>query len=195
MLAFTNIYCGVAFWLVYMIWAVSELTRAVILRPGKDAKRHDRGSRPIVMAASAICAWIAFYVVFALPGAAIAGNSPIVFAIGLTLMVAGMAFRWYAVRTLGRFFTFEVAVCPDQRVVQTGPYRYIRHPSYTGTLVTLIGLGLALTNWVSLAVILLISSSGLLYRIHVEEHALMGELGQPYLDYMSRTRRLIPFLF
>src|SRR5579862_2602621 len=108
MLAFTNIYCCIAFWLVYAIWAISELTRAVILRPGKDAKRQDRGSRPIVMAASAICAWVAFFVVFALPGAAIAGNSPIVFSIGLTLMLAGMAFRWYAVRTLGRFFTFEV---------------------------------------------------------------------------------------
>lgn len=195
MLVFTNIICCIVFWAVYSVWAGSEWVRSIILRSDKGAKKRDRGSRPVVILASALAAWLAFFLVFVMPKAAIAGNSIAVFSVGVALMVAGIAFRWYAVRTLGRFFTFDVAISPDHRVIQHGPYRYIRHPSYTGTLITLLGLGLALTNWASLGFVLLFSAIGLAYRIHVEEQALITELGQPYRDYMLRTRRLVPFLF
>jgi len=96
---------------------------------------------------------------------------------------------------LGRFFTYDVAVQPGQTVVEAGPYRYIRHPSYTGGLITLAGVGLALGNWAGLLLLLACMGVAYAYRIFVEEAALVAALGQPYRDYMQRTKRLVPFLF
>ncbi|HEY6903143.1 MAG TPA: isoprenylcysteine carboxylmethyltransferase family protein [Candidatus Acidoferrales bacterium] len=118
-----------------------------------------------------------------------------VFFAGVTLMLAGIAFRFYAMKVLGRFFTYNVAVHAGQTVVEVGPYRYIRHPSYTGALITLIGVGLALGNWASLLAILACTGIAYAYRISVEESALIAALGEPYKQYMRRTRRLVPFLF
>jgi protein-S-isoprenylcysteine O-methyltransferase Ste14 len=101
----------------------------------------------------------------------------------------------YAIKVLGRSFTTSVAVAPEQTVIETGPYRLIRHPSYTGILTTLLGLGLSLTsNWLSLIIIMGCALIGFSYRIRVEEHILQEYLGQRYQDYMRRTKRLIPFV-
>jgi protein-S-isoprenylcysteine O-methyltransferase Ste14 len=88
-----------------------------------------------------------------------------------------------------------VAVGPDQSVVERGPYRLIRHPSYTGALLSLLGFGLVLTNWASLAAIIVGNTVGFGYRVMVEERVLARTLGQPYISYMRRTRRLIPYVF
>jgi protein-S-isoprenylcysteine O-methyltransferase Ste14 len=109
-------------------------------------------------------------------------------------MWVGIGFRYYAMRVLGRYFTFQVDVHTGQTVIETGPYRYIRHPSYTGALITVFGLGLVLGNWASILAILVCTSAGYAYRIHVEEAALVAALGQPYRDYMCRTARLVPFI-
>ena len=93
---------------------------------------------------------------------------------------------------LGRFFTGTVVVSSDQQVIQAGPYRLIRHPSYTAALLMFTGIGIALGNWISVAVLFLVHC--LLYgiRVSVEERALLATLGEPYRDYMSRTKRFIP---
>jgi isoprenylcysteine carboxyl methyltransferase (ICMT) family protein YpbQ len=70
-------------------------------------------------------------------------------------MILGVILRWYAIHTLGGYFTRYVAIHPDQQVVQVGAYRYIRHPAYSGTLLTMLGLGLVMTNWASLVAILI----------------------------------------
>jgi len=143
--------------------------------------------------------WLAlalgFTLSFALPQAAMMWKRTSVFFVGITLMLAGLAFRFYAMWVLGRFFTYDVAVQPGQTVVEVGPYRYIRHPSYTGALITLVGLGLALGNWAALFTILACMGIAYAYRITVEEAALVAALGEPYKQYMRRTQRLVPFLF
>ncbi len=108
---------------------------------------------------------------------------------------AGGGLRWWAILTLGRYFTFDVAVRASQPVVQSGPYRLIRHPAYSGTLLVLLGIGLALANWASIAAILAGVLIGLRYRVRVEEQALIDGLGQPYVDYMRHTKRFVPFIF
>ena len=79
-------------------------------------------------------------------------------------------------------------------MVEAGPYRYIRHPSYTGAIITLVGFGLTLGNWAGLFALIACGAIGYAYRIRVEETALVGALGEPYRQYMARTRRLVPFL-
>jgi protein-S-isoprenylcysteine O-methyltransferase Ste14 len=120
---------------------------------------------------------------------------PQIFYLGLGLMIAGLALRWYAIRQLGRFFVPEVAIQPGQRVIDRGLYRFLRHPSYTGALVTIFGYGLALTNALSLGVMLLAFALLFGFRIRVEEAALLEAFGDEYRDYMRRTKRLIPFIF
>ena len=110
-------------------------------------------------------------------------------------MIAGVGLRWFAIWKLGRYFTRDLAVSLDQQVVQSGPYRLIRHPAYSGTFLTMLGLGLAMTNWASLISLLLCVFLGHFYRVRIEEEALIHYIGQPYIDYMQHTKRFIPLVF
>jgi protein-S-isoprenylcysteine O-methyltransferase Ste14 len=130
---------------------------------------------------------------YAFPEAAIRDGRTAVLIAGLVLMIVGMALRWYAIWVLGTSFTCDVATRPGQEVVQSGPYRWVRHPSYTGSLMTVLGVLLCCDNLVSLAA-LAVATAGYAYRIRVEERALATDLGSAYRDYMKRTKRLIPFL-
>lgn len=130
-----------------------------------------------------------------LPQAAIGGEGDFIFSVGIFLVLAGVAFRWYCIAILGKSFTFSVSVRSDQTLIQAGPYRYLRHPSYTGALVSILGFGLALGNGAGLAVFLACMAIAYSYRIPVEEAALTAGLGQTYSEYVSRTWRLIPFLY
>jgi protein-S-isoprenylcysteine O-methyltransferase Ste14 len=93
---------------------------------------------------------------------------------------------------LGRFFSGTVGTQEGQFVVENGPYKYVRHPSYTGALLILIGLGLAVQSWGAVLVLILLFSLAYGYRIHREEKALISELGEEYIEYKKRTKRLIP---
>ncbi len=96
---------------------------------------------------------------------------------------------------MGRYFTPEVTIQPGQRVIDQGLYRFLRHPSYTGTFITLLGYGLALTNGLSLAIMLVLPGLAYAFRMRVEEVALREAFGDEYRDYMRRTKRLIPFSY
>lgn len=127
------------------------------------------------------------------PRAAIVGATVLVYGAGIACMLAGIGLRLYAIRVLGRFFTTSVATQAGQQVVDRGPYRWVRHPAYSGSLLTIFGLCLALTNWLAF-VGLIPAVLGFGYRIRVEEETLQSVLGEPYRDYMRRTKLLIPFL-
>ena len=117
-----------------------------------------------------------------------------VFYLGIFLMLLGVVIRQWAIAILGRFFSLTVQIAEDHKVVEKGPYRLVRHPSYTGVLITFIGLGLAVQSWGALLVLLVVFSLSFGYRMWVEERTLSSELGQDYASYMKRTKRLIPFL-
>lgn len=186
---------GAVLWLVCVAWAGIELPRIARRRAARGATVRDRGSLVVVLGLLALGMLGAFAIALAMPGAAIAGNTPVVFWAGIVCIVLGITLRWYAIRVLGRNFSPVVAVQSNQQIVQTGPYRYVRHPSYSGALLSLVGLGLALTNWLSLLALLICALPGFLYRVEVEERALRETLGQPYADYMRHTRRFVPFFW
>ena len=116
------------------------------------------------------------------------------FYLGILLMFLGILVRQWAIAVLGRFFSLTVRVADDHRVVEKGPYRLVRHPSYTGVLITFIGLALAVQSWGALLVLLGVFSLSFGYRMRVEERALLSGLGDDYANYMKRTKRLIPYL-
>lgn len=115
--------------------------------------------------------------------------------LGVGVFLAGCGLRAWAVRHLGRFFTVSVALAADHRVVNDGPYRLVRHPSYTGLLMEFAGVGIVLGSWAGLAVILVPIFLALVRRMHVEEAALRGGLGEAYVEYVRRTRRLVPGVY
>jgi protein-S-isoprenylcysteine O-methyltransferase Ste14 len=114
---------------------------------------------------------------------------------GLLVMWVGLAVRIWAIAVLGRSFRMTVEVDDDQRVVDSGPYRWVRHPSYAGILLIVIGLGLVEGNWAALAVLIVAPTTVLVNRIFVEEAVLVEVLGRGYADYATRTRRLVPGLW
>ena len=183
------------FWGAFSLWCALETIGLLTKRSGDRSKARDRGSSRLLVFLTWLALSLDFTLSFALPQASMTWKRTSVFSVGITLMLAGLAFRFYAMWVLGRFFTYDVAVQAGQTIVEAGPYRHIRHPSYTGALITLIGLGLALGNWATLLTILVCMGIAYAYRISVEEAALVAVLGEPYKQYMRRTRRLVPFLF
>ncbi len=177
-----------------LLWWVPETLLTRLRRPRAGAHVDDRHSGTAVMAGiwlGALGSWVA---AFRAPQFAMPVDRPYLFAGGIALMLAGIAFRWYAIRVLGRYFTVVVAVQQEHAIVQQGPYRLIRHPSYSGSLLTIFGYGLVFTNWLSLLLALLFPLLGYWYRMHVEEQALLSALGPDYQEYMKRTKRIIPFV-
>ena len=186
----------IAFAVVALIWYIPDRIGACWLRSSRDptARGQDRGSY-VVLLCSIIAGGVAgFLLAIDWTEAAIPWFRPQVTIAGLVLVLLGGGLRWWAILSLGRYFTFDVAVRSEQQVVQSGPYRFVRHPAYSGTLLSLFGIGLALANWASIVAIVAAALLGLLYRVRVEEQALIDALGQPYVDYMRHTTRFIPFL-
>jgi protein-S-isoprenylcysteine O-methyltransferase Ste14 len=116
-------------------------------------------------------------------------------AVGVVVIWVGLALRVWAVLTLGRSFSTFIQVDADQAVVTRGPYRWVRHPSYSGLLLIALGFGLGVGNWLSLAICAVIPVLGLLPRIAVEEAELVRVLGDQYRSYQKTTRRLVPGLW
>ena len=181
--------------IVSLLWGLSEIVGGKIiprLRGGGTVKaRGDRGSSVII--------WLSIFVSIAI--ASLFGTNGVTllpepfFYLGIVLMLAGIAFRQWAIFVLGRFFSTTVRILSDHRIVTNGPYRVIRHPSYTGALLILVGLGLGSRTLAGTLIIVVLFGIVYNYRISVEEKALRAEFGQEYISYAKKTKRLIPFLF
>lgn len=109
-------------------------------------------------------------------------------------MLTGIVVREWAVFTLRGFFSYRVRIREDHGVIEKGPYRVIRHPAYTGSILTIVGLGVALRSLPGIAVLIVFFAVGYGYRIRTEENALVADLGEEYVGYAKRTKRLVPLV-
>jgi protein-S-isoprenylcysteine O-methyltransferase len=175
------------------IYGISEVCLALTRRSGKGGASRDRYSLLLLWGTISLSIWLSINCVVLCPKAALPHPRGFYLA-GLVLFVCGIALRWYSIWYLGRYFTVDVSIAAEQRVIDTGPYRLIRHPSYTGALLAFVGFGCCLGNWMSL-VLLLPVLAAFLWRIHVEENALREGLGENYRTYMQQTKRLVPFIY
>jgi protein-S-isoprenylcysteine O-methyltransferase Ste14 len=197
-LIYTNSMAAGIFIVACLIWMIPE-TIATPQQMAKAAREkvtiQDRGSMVILIGLQWIGLFLNFILGWLFSAAAMSWHRTALFGFGIVFILFGVALRWYAIWTLGQYFTRDVAVSTDQQVVQRGPYRFIRHPAYSGTLLTMLGIGLAVTNWASLVSLLICTFVGHLYRVNVEEKALVQAIGQPYVQYIQHTRRFIPWIF
>lgn len=177
---------------LFVLWLVIDGV-VVFRRMSGKAENRDRFSLRFIAAGNLLAWVIAIWLAYTPYGAIRSGTS--VQIAGLVVMGLGMAIRSVAIAQLGRFHTPNVAVLTDHEVMDRGLYRHIRHPSYLGALIAFFGFGLALGNWLSLLVIMLLALIVYLFRIHEEEAALHAALGERYAGYCRRTKRLVPGVY
>ena len=183
------------FWAIFA-WASLPEWRLLrrVLPPGSVGPQ-DAGSMRVIVAGMELALLLAFPLAFVAPAATITRHRLALFWVGVMLIVLGSLLRRHCFRMLGDSFTGDVRVRPGQAVIERGAYRYVRHPSYTAGMLMYVGLGLALTNWQSLLVLVLASTIVYSYRVWVEERALVATLGERYVAYVRRTKRFVPFVF
>ena len=115
--------------------------------------------------------------------------------LGEFLIIIGVIFRWLIIKSLGKFFTVDVSIKENHQIKKEGFYRLVRHPSYSFALLTFLGLGLFLNNWLSLFIAFVPVFLAFSYRIKVEEQVLIQQFGNEYLEYKQKTKKLIPFIY
>jgi protein-S-isoprenylcysteine O-methyltransferase len=181
-----------ALWAVVLLFPISEVAMAFLKRSHREsAQSQDQGSMRLLWLA--ISAGIALAImVQSVSSARLPGPWPISRFVALILLVGGLTVRWTAILTLGSLFTVDVAIHAAHTVVEKGPYRFVRHPSYTGLLLAVLGLGVFFGNWLCIIVLLVPVTLAVLNRVAKEEEALRGFLGPAYEGYCKRTRRFIP---
>jgi protein-S-isoprenylcysteine O-methyltransferase len=176
-------------------YGLFELSVSLLLRSkGKEVARKDQGTLRLIWIVVIPSMVIAITCSRAVPVMALPYAGAL-YPWGVAIFISGIVFRAWSIWYLGRFFTVDVAVASDQVVIDTGPYSYIRHPSYLGALMVFLGAGLCMGNILSLILLLLPVGYVFVRRMDVEEAALAQGLGEPYVEYMRKTRRLIPFVY
>ncbi|HNE80026.1 MAG TPA: isoprenylcysteine carboxylmethyltransferase family protein [Flavobacteriales bacterium] len=180
--------------LYFIALGVSEISLALLKRSGGSTVKKDRSTFGLLWLVIGVSIGLSFFVAGAVPyfgyPFALFG-----YGTGVVFFCGGVLLRWWSIIHLGRFFTVDVAIAQDHTVVSDGPYRLVRHPGYSGVLLSFLGLGLLLHNGLAALLLIVPIFVALLWRIKVEEEALTTALGKAYTDYMARTRRLVPWLY
>lgn len=176
------------------VFGISEVALSLWRRSSSASASDDRGSLRLIWLVVPVSLLAAYLLTHWAQWAAF-GPSASLYATGVLLFCAGLLLRWYSIAYLGKYFTVNVSVSADHRVIDTGPYRFIRHPSYSGALLEFLGFSLCLQNGAAMAAIMIPVVLSFSYRIRVEEAVLADALGENYRRYMRHTRRLIPGIY
>jgi protein-S-isoprenylcysteine O-methyltransferase Ste14 len=178
-----------------LVYLVSEVLLTATRRSrSRTGTKQDKSTLGVIWLVIMGSIAVGVYVAGRWPVAALPYGQSLAWA-GVSLFVVGLLLRWWAIVTLGRFFTVDVTIEKDHELVERGPFRVVRHPSYTGVLLAFVGFALTLHNWAALLIVLVPIFAAFIRRMNVEEEALSKALGSRYADYMRRTKRLVPFVY
>ena len=189
-----NTHYGLLFLAVSALWVTSEITLIFLCRSKSGSRDHDEGSLKWLNIIIYSCVALAVSCGFMGLGR-IRLTSPIIPWFGLCIIVVGLVIRWTAILILRKFFTTNVVIQANHRIIKTGLYRIIRHPSYTGAIISFWGLGLAFSNWLSIIILVVPITIAFLKRIRLEEKALLSAFGEEYSDYRKTTWILFPWIY
>ncbi|HEV2018718.1 MAG TPA: isoprenylcysteine carboxylmethyltransferase family protein [Gemmatimonadaceae bacterium] len=186
---------ALVFWAVY-VWAFFPEWKVVQSgRKGvKSADSKDSGSLKVILGGMWLALLLAYPLAFVKGWAFPQTWQLPLFVVGVLMIVLGSLLRRYCWRTLGEYFTGDVKAKPNQPVIRSGPYRLVRHPSYTAGMIMFIGIGLALGSWVSFILLTIATIATYSYRVAVEERVLLETIGEPYGTYMKERKRFIPYI-
>jgi len=182
------------FYATYFLWILSEVILNRFVRSkSTDKQGADKRTELYLWLTIVLCITVGTIVSFNI-------ICPIYFNesfayLGLAVIIIGILIRFIAIKQLGKFFTVDVTIREGHQLMQSGLYKRLRHPSYTGCLLSFLGYGIALNNWIGLAIVFIPVVLIFIYRMHVEEKVLIKQFDKQYLDYIARTKRLIPFIY
>jgi protein-S-isoprenylcysteine O-methyltransferase len=184
---------------LFAIWCFSEIVISLISAINKSTVSStgaDKFSFVIVWLSTIPPILLAYLIqknsIFRTGFGSFSTQFPFLEYLGCFFIAFGVIIRLIAVATLKQQFTTQVSIIERHKIVEAGIYKRIRHPAYLGYLVSLLGIGLVLGNWVGLIGLVALPLAGILYRIHVEESVLLGYFGSAYQEYANRTKRLLP---
>lgn len=179
---------------VGLAWMASEIALVFATGSKKESKDRDKGS--IKWLNVVIYSSIAVAVTMGTLGIGrVKGLPPAVPLTGLVMLVLGIFIRWTAILTLRRFFTVNIVIQKDHKLIRSGLYRFVRHPSYSGALISFWGMGLVFSNIVSLVVLVIPVTIAFIKRIDIEEAALLEAFGEEYEEYKKKSKRLFPLIY
>ena len=185
--------------IIFGFWGVSEACLSLFKRVPPDPSLRDVNSRMqnIIIWTSVFSgiALASFMEMRGSSGMDFSGNRTVWQVSGLVLLFIGVVLRWNAIVTLGKYFTTNLTVQQGQKIVTDGCYRYIRHPGYTGLLLSFTGFGCAMTNRIAFVLLAVIPSATLIGRIRFEEKMLVKKFGGVYQEYRRKTKKLIPMIY
>jgi len=182
----------VLFSILYISWGLSEIAIGYWLRTKVDETK-DAGTLKLVLRIAYASVVVA--IIIGIRDDGVLARASTASYVGAGLLLFGMAIRFYAIATLRRFFTVNVTLREGHRLIRSGPYRWIRHPSYTGSLLSFYGFALALQNvWAAIILVVPITYA-FFVRMRVEEGVLRAAFPTEYADYERQTRRLVPFIY
>lgn len=173
-------------------WIISEFWIGLRRRSADLTRQRDGGTLRLLLVTIYLCVGLGVWLSHLRPWPIPEPPRVALFLIGMAMMVAGMLLRWWSVRVLAEYFTVDVSIRPDHRIVRDGPYRWLRHPSYTGALATFYGFAVCLGDIAALLVVVLPVTLVFLWRIRVEEGVLAQAFPDDYPAYMCETKRLLP---
>ena len=183
----------IPFWVIYF-WAMAPEMKIMkkAREEAKSAESKDAGSVNFIFYVGQVGLLLALFFAFVRFG----GMWPLVplFWTGVVLVLLGGLLRRHCWRILGEFFTGDVKARADQPVINRGAYRFVRHPSYTAGMMLFGGVGLAFGNWIGFVLLMTAVVAGYIYRVRVEEKALVETIGEPYVAFMKSRRRFIPYV-
>lgn len=153
----------------------------------------DRGSIWLLVISISLGYWLSFIIAYTKTGRIYHWNT--FFALGSVLIVIGLIVRLTSILTLKKQFTYTVTKIGNHELIETGLYKRIRHPGYLGQLIIFLGISACLSNWLSVLLMIIPVLMGYLHRINIEEKFMVEQMGQKYLDYQKRTKKLIPTIY
>ncbi len=183
----------IIFYISMVVWFLSEFYYKRVLKSAQNTRKKDKSTLNILWIVIVPSIVVAVFIsnIFRFP----ISNGEWIFFLGESCILTGILFRWIIIRSLGKYFTVDVSIREDHQIKKEGFYRYMRHPSYAFALLTFVGLGLFLNNWISFAIAFIPPFLAFNYRIKVEEQALIEQFGDEYIQYRKETKKLIPFIY
>jgi len=157
------------------------------------SKSGDKGSIWLLTISISMGYWLSFMIAATKTGRIYHWNT--LFVIGSVLALTGLIIRVTSILQLKQQFTYTVTKIENHELIETGLYRIIRHPGYLGQLIIFLGISTCLSNWLSILLMIIPVLLGYLNRMNVEEKFMVEQMGQKYLDYQKRTKRLIPIIY
>lgn len=185
---------SILFYISMVAWFLTEFLYKNILKSGKeDQKNKDKSTLNILWLAIPFSIMSSIFISYNTHFTIV--DETWILYLGELLIVIGILFRYMIIRSLGKYFTVDVTIRQDHKIKKEEFYKYLRHPSYAFSLLTSLGLGLYLNNWLSLIFAFVPPFLAFAYRIKIEEQALVEQFGDEYLEYRKSTKKLIPFIY